>query len=239
MTTRLLPKSVLAAVAAMGLFLPFGAPLPGSCMRTIGIAGAAPSPSCGGDLRECLRLSADMRQTTFGGRYVTADDVARCMEAFNACANGGASRGGNPVPPTTTPEGSGARTGLPERFVIKATDVDYDCRLNGDSVTCSIVLRTKFEGTDFWSASFAGERAGLIVTGSVTGQQRGHAPGDPSCRYEQDFSGPARYVFSLDGTVRISEGPYQNQQTLNGSCNGSDEYPSEKYESTGTWSASE
>ena len=75
--TQLLHKLALTAAAAVGLYVStLGLPLPVSC--------AAPSPSCGGDLRECLRQSADMRQTTFGGRYVTAEDVARCMEAFNA-----------------------------------------------------------------------------------------------------------------------------------------------------------
>jgi hypothetical protein len=42
---------------------------------------AAPSLTCGGDLRECLRLSA--KTEIYGARYVTAEDVARCVEAFN------------------------------------------------------------------------------------------------------------------------------------------------------------
>jgi hypothetical protein len=82
MATGVTSKFALAAVAAVGLYVPtLGLPLPDSCMHTIGVAGAAPAPSrsCGGDLRECLRQSADLRQTTFGGRYVTAEDVARCV----------------------------------------------------------------------------------------------------------------------------------------------------------------
>ncbi len=103
-------KLALGTVAALGLYLTsLGLPASDSCTWTAGVAGAAPTPSrsCGGDLRECLRQSADMRQTTFGGRYVTAEDVARCMEIFNACIHGGAGIGGNPVPPGSDPPPGG------------------------------------------------------------------------------------------------------------------------------------
>lgn len=142
MTRRLLPKTALAALAAIGLFLPFGAPVAGSCLRTIGVAGAAPSPSpsCSSDLRECLRASADLHQTTFGGRYVPADDVARCMDAFRSCISGGASSGGKPVPPTTTSEDSGARKGLPQHFKVAAGGgVTSDCTVSGETVRCNVI----------------------------------------------------------------------------------------------------
>ncbi|WP_310767798.1 hypothetical protein [Mycobacterium sp. Z3061] len=117
MITRLIPKLALGTVAALGFYLPtFGLPIPGSCLHPIGIAGATPSASCGGDLRECLRMSADMRQTTFGGRFVTAEDVARCTEIFNACIHGGASRGGTQVPPpdSRSPQGGSTSTSTPK-----------------------------------------------------------------------------------------------------------------------------
>ncbi len=45
MTTGLLPKLALATVAAVGLYIStLGLPLPGSCLRTIGVAGVRPVP---------------------------------------------------------------------------------------------------------------------------------------------------------------------------------------------------
>ncbi len=70
--SKLAPKIALSTVAAAALHVPTSvSPQHDSCTWTAGVAGAAPtpSPSCGGDLRECLRQSADMRQTTFGGRW--------------------------------------------------------------------------------------------------------------------------------------------------------------------------
>lgn len=55
MTTGLLPRVTLATLGAAAFFLPFGAPSPGSCLRSIGTAGAAPSPACGGGvIGKCL-----------------------------------------------------------------------------------------------------------------------------------------------------------------------------------------
>lgn len=128
-----------ASEAAVGLYAPtLGLPLPNSCLRTIGVAGAAPapSPSCGGDLRECLRLNADLRQTLFG-RYVTADDVARCMEAFNVCIRGGARACGNRPPPPSTPTRETGK-GLPPRFVIKTQFGTCDCIKTGDALNCTM-----------------------------------------------------------------------------------------------------
>ena len=59
MITRLLPKLALATVAAIAMYAStLGLPVLGSCLGKAGVADAAPSPTCGGDLRECLRLSA-------------------------------------------------------------------------------------------------------------------------------------------------------------------------------------
>ncbi len=80
MVMTLAPKLALSTVVAGALYVPIlVSPQHDSCTWTAGVAGAAPtpSPSCGADLRECLRKSADMRQTTFGGRFVTAEDVSR------------------------------------------------------------------------------------------------------------------------------------------------------------------
>ncbi|POX74484.1 hypothetical protein, partial [Mycobacterium kansasii] len=85
MVTRL----ALATVAAMGLYVAtLGIPMASRCD---GVAGAAPSRSCSSDLRECLRLSA--KTGIYGARYVTADDVAKCVDAFNECIHGGAGAG--------------------------------------------------------------------------------------------------------------------------------------------------
>jgi hypothetical protein len=104
MITRLMPKLTLVTVAAVAMYvLSLGLPIPESCLRTSAVAGAAPSPTCGGDLRECLRVSA--KTGIYGARHVPAEDVAKCVEAFNACIHGGASGPGNPVPPTSTSAG--------------------------------------------------------------------------------------------------------------------------------------
>ena len=45
----------------------------------------------------CANACASAPKTgIYGARYVTADDVAKCVEAFNACIHGGASGGGIP-----------------------------------------------------------------------------------------------------------------------------------------------
>jgi hypothetical protein len=136
-----MPKSVstlaVAAVAALALYVPtFGlfGPL-GACLGTAATAAAAPSPTCGGDLRECLRLSA--KTGIYGARYVTAEDVARCVEAFNACIHGGASGGGKQTPPTSTSTpGGGTRKGLPQHFGIAYDgNLVSDCRVSGDAAS--------------------------------------------------------------------------------------------------------
>lgn len=242
MSNALLPKAALAAVAAVGLLLPFGAPLPGSCMRTIGVAGAAPapSPSCGGDLRECLRQSADLRQTTFGGRYVTADDVAKCMEAFRSCSSGGASRGGNASPPKSTSQRAGDVANLPQRFAINGKfETATDCRIDKDAVSCTLTREETLPsgGTYSLSGEITGIASGMTITGTFNG--RSTSRGDSSgCVSEQDHSYPVRYDFSPDGSVAMREGPFTVDTVFTGTCSNSppisDTYPA--LDIAGTWS---
>ena len=90
--------------------------------------------SCGGDERECLRLSA--KTGLYGVRYVSPEDVARCVEAFNACIHG-TLHGGNPVPPVSTSPGGSTRKALPAHLGIPYYgDADIDCRLSGVAVNC-------------------------------------------------------------------------------------------------------
>lgn len=235
MASGLLPKLSVATTAAVGLCIPtLSLPVPGLCVRTGAVAVAAPSPTCGSDLRECLRQSADTRQTTFGGRYVTAEDVARCMEAFNACAHGTAGSGSNP--PGSTRAGSGTGKGLPAHLGIRMTgngDASWDCRVSGDSLSCKGKLLAPFGSVDSYQETFTGALAGLTATGTFKGHQTGHAPADPSCHFEQDLSGPATYVFGHDGSVTIRQGPAQAQGTYN--CGGPTSTTVDAWELQGTW----
>ena len=237
-----MPKSVpalaVATVAALGLYVPaFGmlAPL-GACLRTSATATAAPSPTCGGDLRECLRLSA--KSGIYGARYVTADDVAKCVEAFNACINGGASAG-NPRPPTSTTAGGGSRSGLPQHFGITASfGVISDCRVSGESVTCKESWNPVGEGVESDTSSVTGTVTGLTMTGTREMRRVGHVPSDPGCGYIEDSSIPVTYRFSPDGTVAMSNGAGQWKITHTGNCSylNPSAGTSASGDATGTWS---
>jgi hypothetical protein len=197
--TRLLPKLALTTAAALGVYAAtLGLPMLGSCD---GVAGAAPSPTCGGDLRECLRLSA--KTGIYGARYVTADDVARCVEAFDACIHG--TLHGNPNPPTSTSTG-GSRKGLPQHFAIRA---DYgfvsDCRVDGDAVTCSQSWETPPDWVDSYTGTVTGRLSGLTVTGTQTLHQSGTL--EQGCTIDETYSGPITYTFNRDGTVKLAVGP--------------------------------
>lgn len=136
--TRWVPELAPTTARSVGLYAPtLGLPLSGSCLRTGDAASAATSPTCTSDMRDCLRISA--REGLCGVRYVTADDVARCMEVFSACTHGGASEGGNQLPRTTTSARGGGREGLPQRFHISSSSSEYvsDCRVSGDAVNCT------------------------------------------------------------------------------------------------------
>ena len=233
MALKLLPKTTLAALAAIGLFLPFAAPLPGSCVRVIGMAGAAPSPSCSGDLRECLRASADLHQTTFGGRYVTADDVARCMDAFRSCTSGGTSRQGGSTPTKST-AGADSDKSLPKRFLISETESDsqHDCSRSGDALTCTETLLEPYGATLTSVLTFKGSLSGLTAAGKYSGQQTTEAAG---CVSEQTLSGTATYAFRPDGTVSISRQAPQIEVTK--PCWGpATSFTGTAWESSGRWS---
>lgn len=257
------PKTALATLAAVGLFLPFGAPLPGSCLRSIGVAGAAPSPTCASDLRECLRSSADMHQTTFGGRYVTADDVARCTDAFNACISGGASRGGNQsgggaIPPGSTPEAGGptptdsssdSRGGnaSPPKSTAGGGDgreglpqhfgitvsSNLDCRVNGNAVKCT--GNPGHPDAQVQMDELTGTLSGLTLTGTWTRHMELPDDRGSSCPILVDHSAPVSITFSLDGTAAVSEGPVEVSVASGCREPAVNTVPAEQY--TQTWSA--
>jgi hypothetical protein len=235
---KLVSTLAAATVGAIGLYIPaiglFG-PLD-ACVHT---ASAAPSPSCSSDLRECLHLSA--KTGIYGARYVTAEDVARCVETFNACIHGGATAGGNPVlPPTSTSAGNGGRRGLPERFELKGDfGVVSDCRVSGESITCKESWNAVGEGVESDTSTVTGTLTGLTMTGTREMRRIGHVPSDPTCGYTEDHSIPVTYRFSPDGTVAMSNGPGQWKITHTGSCSylSPDTGTSASGDATGMWSA--
>jgi hypothetical protein len=189
---KLVPALVAATVGAVGLYIPaiglFG-PLD-VCLHTGAVASAAPSPTCGGDLRECLRLSA--KTDIYGTRYVTAEDVARCVETFDACVHGGASRGGTANPPPSTSAGEGTRTALPKHFRITFDTTAMDCRTNNNAVTCTSTRQEDLpNGTGTYSETgeLTGTVSGMTLTGTAT--RHGRSDGGEGCISTQERSGPA------------------------------------------------
>lgn len=265
MMARILRTVTLAAVAALGLYsATLGLPTAGPCDGT---AGAAPSPTCAGDLRECLRLSADIRQTTFGGRYVTAEDVARCVEAFNACIHGTSNGGVNPpggtppgggtsgstpnttgsspqVPrgpgtPGSTPTQTTGGSGLPQRLGIRYRYGLIDCRNDGETMTCTSARQEPVppDGTYSEEEQITGTLSGLTMKGSLAGQYT--SAGASGCTSNGTLSGPVSFSFNGDGTVVLREGPILNEATYSGDCSNAPPYSSTTpaWEETGTWSA--
>lgn len=240
MATTLVPKLAMASAAAIALYVPtLGLPLPGSCERTGSVASAAPSPTCASDLRDCLRVSA--REGLYGVRYVTAEDVARCMEIFNSCIHGGASSGGNRNPPASTATGGSNNKGLPQHFGISAAgSIISDCRLSGATVTCTTIRHIPLaEGQDSWAGGATGTLSGMTVTGTETIRIEGHYSGEPGCLYTQEGTGPVTYSFKSDGTVTVRGGGLQWRKTNHGSCSAEESSTSPATEWTGTWSAIE
>ncbi len=235
-----LPRLALATAFAVGLCVPaLGVAPPDSCVLGPGVAGAAPSPSCGGDLRECLRTSADMHQTTFGGRYVTAEDVSRCVEAFNACTHGGASLGGNQSPPMSTSAQGDSRQGLPQRFRITYQSTAIDCRTTGVEASCSSRREEQLPagGTYSETGEIDGTVSGMTLSGTVT--RHGRSAGDSSgCVSEQTQTGPVRYEFTSDGAVAMNDGPITQDIVFSGTCADSPRTSSSfpVWQATATWS---
>lgn len=229
-----MPKVVstlaLATVAAVGLYVtafamfgPFGA-----CLRT---ASATPSPTCSSDLRECLRLSA--KTGIYGARYVTAEDVAKCVEAFNACIHGGASGGGDaPPPPPTT---GGGKSSLPPRFGIDSEHFAYDCSRNGDAVSCKTTWKTAPAEVDSFGQSITGTLSGLTMSGTATSTTRYH--NSAGCSLESTESHSLNFVFNLGGTVAVHSEPFD--ETVHYTCPtgaGSNNIHSPALDFAATWS---
>lgn len=227
-----LPMAALLTVYVATLALPDG----DSCPSPAGVAGAAPSPTCGGDLRECLRLSA--KTGIYGARYVTGEDVAKCVEAFNACIHGGASTGGgNPVP-STSGSPSGGTASLPRRFGIKYGTLTGDCQLSGTAVSCTTQREEQLpngSGTYSETGEITATVSGMTMTGTV--KRHGISSGD--CVSTQDLSGPITYTLQADGTMAIREGPMQQNIVFSGDCTGSasESNTTPVWAGTGTWSA--
>jgi hypothetical protein len=188
-----------------------------------------------------------MHQTTFGGRYVTADDVARCMEAFRSCVSGGASRGGNASPPKSTAVGGSNGQAFPERFAIEAGTLAADCRVNGDTVTCEEKLEPVPAYATSWTATFTGTLSGSTLTGTER-ENSSLAPGPNTCGAKTESSGPVTCVFGTDGTVKVSKGVFQTEESYFGtpsvtggncSINPPRNYSRPGYEFSATWSAIE
>jgi hypothetical protein len=235
MITRMTPRIALVTAAGVAMYVAtLGLPMLDSCA---GMAGAAPSPSCGGDLRECLRLSA--KTDIYGARYVIAEDVARCVEAFDACIHGGAAVGGNPVPPESTSGAGGSRKGLPQHFGIEHPNgAVTDCRVSGDTVSCSEVLKRPQDNMAISdTGQISGTLSGLTMTGTWTRKIHSVLQGD-TCGTDVDYSGPITYNFSLDGSLQIQSGPQQVQVTYLGSCSHmpSTSRTDDASEWTATWS---
>jgi hypothetical protein len=239
MVTGFLSKLAVVTVAAVGLYIPtIGLSIPlGSCLRTVGVASATPSPTCGGDERECLRASA--KSGLSGVRYVSPEDVARCVEAFNACIHG-TLNGGNPIPPTSTSPGGRGTNTLPRRFGINYEALVVDCRVSGAAVTCTSNRQEQLpNGTGTYSET--GEVTATLSGLTMTGTLKRHGTSEGGCVSEQELSGPVTYVFSLDGTVAMREGPLQQEIVFSGDCANSPPISSTGpvWEGTGTWSAIE
>lgn len=226
-----MPKVVstlaVATVAAVGLYVTAFAMF-GACLRT---ASATPSPTCSSDLRECLRLSA--KTGIYGARYVTAEDVAKCVEAFNACIHGGAGGGGAPSPPPTTTGGS--KSSLPPRFGIDSEHFAYDCSHNGDAVSCKTTWKTAPPEVDSFSQTITGTLSGLTMSGTAASTTKYH--NSAGCSLESTESHSLNFIFNLGGAVAVHSEPFD--ETVNYTCptgTGSNNIRSPAVDFAATWS---
>ncbi len=172
-----------------------GLPIPSSCTRTVGT-----SPMCA----ECVRQSA--QTGLYGARYVTAEDVARCMEAFNACAHG--TLQGNPNPTATSAAPGDGKTGPGWSVTTVAIMVTVGL------VGCGASNRSGDTGTSTTS-----------VTPTVDSPPAGHAATLPPMkrfRIGGDVYGPVQDCKVTDKAVKctaIWDDPYQ-VDTYTGSFTG-------------------
>ena len=117
-----------------------------------------------------------------------------------------------------------------------------DCRVSGDAVTCTSNRQEQLpNGTGTYSETgeVTATLSGLTMTGTV--KRHGTSEGVEGCVSKQELSGPVTYVFSLDGTVAMREGPLQQEIVFSGVCANSPPISSTGpvWEGTGTWSAIE
>lgn len=231
-------------MAAFGLHAAtLGLPASVSCFH----AGAAPSRTCGGDLRECLRLSA--KTGLYGACYVTAEDVATCMEAFNACIHGTSGGGVNPPgPPGGTPPGGGTvssspnttgsspqaprspgtpgstptkTTGgsvLPRRLGIRYRHGVIDCRNDGETMTGTSSRQEPVPPDGTYSEKQ--QITGTLSGLTMQGSLAGQytSAGASGCTSNGTLSGPVSISFNGDGTAVLREGPILNEATYSGDC---------------------
>ncbi len=220
-------RFTIASVAAVGRYVAtFGLPMPDGC-----VAGAAPSPTCGGDLPPRLRLSA--KTGIYGARYVTAEDVRTRTEAFNSCIRRGASGGGSSSPPaTSTPARGGNGAVMPKRFTIKGED--FDGIVSGSTDECTARPDSSDPSTTKWiSATLSGS--------TMTGTRTDHfvGPSVQGCVSTVDYFWPVTYQFKSDrtGYLRMEQG--HNEQTLSGTCSGTFTETVEGFEGPVEWPPNE
>ncbi len=143
-------------------------------------------------------------------------------------------------PAPTSPEAD--TTFLPQRFTVTyrpGEPVAYECRITGDTVTCTVPSDPLAEGIISWTTVITGALSGPTMTGTATTDVKARRRGNPECISHQHSSGPVTYVFSPDGTVAIRHGPDQWQTTYSGNCPDNPSGYSETvqlWEGTGTWS---
>lgn len=232
MCTGMFSKLALATVAAVFLYVPtLGLPLPlNSCLPASGVATAAPldaaAEACVSDLKDCL--SGATQTGLRDVRYIAPEDVDRCVHDFNDCWDDYIYAVLNPSTSTPSPSTSsspastsspeGANTpGMPPRFKITANETFADCTARGEAVTCTLGWDAP-DWVDAFTGSFAGTLSGWAATGTATSHIEGHSPADSSCTHVEDYSGPATYIFSPNGSVTMRVGPNQRQTTA--TCNG-------------------
>ena len=89
---------------------------------------------------------------------------------------------------------------------------------------------------DSRTGQVTGKLSGLTMTGTRKNRTQAHYTAVPGCIEVGEGSGPVTYVFSLYGTVKITEGPMSWQTTRSGDCSGGGPRTNPATEGTATWS---